>query len=283
MELRLDHVTIGGSSLDRLRAEFASVGLAPDYGGVHSNGVTQMALLGFDDGSYIELISTVESGAKAPWWPDHIAGDAGPCGWCARAPDIDTECVRLRSRGVPVRGPLPYHRDRADGTRVEWKLAFPDDGPPGTVLPFLIEDVTPRNLRVSPSPTVSGTELTGVAVVLIVVRDATWSVGLFEQVYGWTLRDVRPDPALGAIIVHFRATPVALAAPAPGARSGWMVERLQRFGECPAAILLRSNDLKRSARRFPATRAGTWFGRPALWFDPGMLGGTRLGVIQEDS
>jgi hypothetical protein len=119
-----------------------------------------------------------------------------------------------------------------------------------------------------------------VAVVMIVVRDATWSVGLFEQVYGWTLRDVRPDPALDAIIVHFRDTPVALAAPEPKARAGWMVERLDRFGEAPAAILLRSSDLKQSARRFPATRAGTWLGRPALWFDPGRLGGTRLGVIE---
>ena len=281
MELLVDHVTVAGSNLDRLRAAFASVGLAADYGGVHSNGITHMALIGFDDGSYIELISTVEAGTRAPWWPDHITGDAGPCGWCARATNLAGECERLKARGVPVRGPLPYHRDRADGQRVEWDLAFPDSGPPGTVLPFLIEDRTPRHFRVEPSAGVAGTELTGIAAVVIGVRDIAWTVSLYERVYGWTLRETRPDPQFGATVTHFRGTPVALAA--PNAPAGGLTGRLARFGESPAAILLRSRDLGRSARRFPAARTGAWLGRPALWFDPDQLGGTRLGIIEENS
>lgn len=263
-----------------MRAVFASVGLIADYGGVHSNGITHMALVGFDDGSYIELISTVEPGARSPWWPDHIAGDAGPCGWCARVTDIGAECDRLRSVGVPARGPLPYHRARPDGTRVEWDLAFPDDGPPGTVLPFLIEDRTPRALRVQPSASVTGTELTGIASVVIGVRNAAWTVAMFEQVYDWVPRVTQPDPAFDAIISSFRVAPVSIAAPAgPGT---WLNDRLNAFGECPAAIILRSKDLAESARRLPTTR-GTWLGRPALWFDPARLNGTRIGIIEEES
>ena len=63
--MKLDHVTIAGSSLDRLRDAFARIGLATEYGGAHANGVTHMALLGFDDGSYIELASTVKPGWRS--------------------------------------------------------------------------------------------------------------------------------------------------------------------------------------------------------------------------
>jgi hypothetical protein len=41
-------------------------------------------------------------------------------------------------------GPFPGGRTRPDGIALEWQLAFPTDD----VLPFLIEDVTDRALRV---------------------------------------------------------------------------------------------------------------------------------------
>ena len=279
MEIRVDHVTIAGSDLDALRRAFADAGLATEYGGLHSNGITHMALLGFDDGSYIELISTATPARSAPWWPEHISGDAGPCAWCARVGNLGAECERLKQLGIPVRGPSSYHRDRPDGGRVEWDLADVGAGERGVVLPFLIEDRTPRTLRVEPSPSVSGTELTGVMRVVIGVRDAVWSAALFEQVYGWIRRETRPEPAFGATVVQFRGTPVTLAAPLG---DGWLAERLDRFGECPAAFLLSSGNLDASAARLPATRPGTWLGRPVLWFDRERLCGVRLGIIQDD-
>src|SRR6266849_1717243 len=53
--LELDHVSICGSNLDTLRQAFTDVGMTPDFGGPHGNGITQMAIIGFDDASYIEL------------------------------------------------------------------------------------------------------------------------------------------------------------------------------------------------------------------------------------
>src|SRR5208282_5090765 len=50
--LELDHVSVCGSSLDTLRQYFTDVGLTPDFGGPHGNGITQMAMIGFDDGTY---------------------------------------------------------------------------------------------------------------------------------------------------------------------------------------------------------------------------------------
>ena len=69
--LKVDHVTIAGSSLPALEEAFTKAGLRPEYGGPHSNGVTHMALLGFDDGSYIELISTLKAGTRAQFWNRH--------------------------------------------------------------------------------------------------------------------------------------------------------------------------------------------------------------------
>ena len=53
--LKIDHVTIAGPELAPMERAFAGVGLVTDYGGPHSNGVTHMAWLGFNDGSYNEL------------------------------------------------------------------------------------------------------------------------------------------------------------------------------------------------------------------------------------
>ena len=80
MHLKIDQVTIPGSSLAEMDKAFADIGLTTDYGGPHSNGITHMSLLGFDDGSYIELISSLEPGKKdSAFWGEHIAGNGGPC------------------------------------------------------------------------------------------------------------------------------------------------------------------------------------------------------------
>ena len=63
--LKIDHVTIAGPRLEAMQAAFAGLGFTTDYGGPHSNGITHMALLGFRDGSYIELISSLEPGRMA--------------------------------------------------------------------------------------------------------------------------------------------------------------------------------------------------------------------------
>ncbi|PSQ09805.1 hypothetical protein BRC93_12015 [Halobacteriales archaeon QS_5_70_15] len=60
----VDHAVVAGSDLDALGTAFADVGLETEYGGEHSNGVTHNRTLGFADGSYLELISTIEPGPR---------------------------------------------------------------------------------------------------------------------------------------------------------------------------------------------------------------------------
>jgi hypothetical protein len=277
MSLRVDHVTIAGSHLASLEQAFTAVELKPLYGGPHSNGITHMALLSFADGSYIELISTLESGQTSPLWHAHIAGDGGPCAWAVEVDDVAAEAARLAGLGVPVRGPLYLNRQRPDGVLVEWDLAFLGNREPGATLPFLIKDRTPREWRVPPSTRVAEAGLRGVTRVVLGVEHLDRSADLFRRVYGWPAPHTGEDASLGARLAHFPGTPVTLAATAQ--KSGWLAERLAQYGESPCAFLLGAVDVDAVARRFSLAGSGSWFGRRVMWFDPARLKGIRLGLV----
>ncbi|HKB47879.1 MAG TPA: VOC family protein, partial [Ktedonobacterales bacterium] len=115
--LTLDHVTLAWSSLEPLERALVEVGLRADYGGPHGNRATHMDVLGFDDGSYVELIAPFEPGAPMAW-EVHLRGDAGPSAWAVTlsgTPELAAEAERMRARGVTVRGPMPSSRMRPDG------------------------------------------------------------------------------------------------------------------------------------------------------------------------
>jgi hypothetical protein len=63
--LKIDHVTVAGTSLKKMQADLAAVGIRTVYGGAHSNHATEMALVSFPDGGYLELIA-VQPNAEAP-------------------------------------------------------------------------------------------------------------------------------------------------------------------------------------------------------------------------
>lgn len=277
--LQVDHVTVAGPELAVLEQNFAGVGLAADYGGPHSNGITHMALLGFNDGSYLELISTLEPGPKdTVFWGKHIAGNAGPCAWAVRVDDITGEAARVAGLGISVAGPDYYQRRRPDGLLVEWDLAFLGDKGAGATLPFLIRDITPRDRRVRPSASVADGLLAGVDTVVLGVADLEEAAALFQRVYSWPAPEVADDALFGARLARFAGTPVTLAAPL--ASPAWLPDRLARFGDSPCAYLLHTGDLSAARQRYPLLQPGDWFGRPLAWFDPDRLHGFRIGVIE---
>jgi hypothetical protein len=290
--LGIDHVTLAWSRLEPLERALAGVGLRADYGGKHANRSTHMGVLGFDDGSYLELIAPFEPGPPMAWGP-HMRGDAGPCAWAVSirdAADLAAEADRLRGLGVAVRGPMPSGRSRPDGQQIAWEFAFVGEGEPGATLPFLIADRTPRELRVRPSAGVSGTELSGVALVVLGVSDLDHGEDLFRCVYGWPGALRQDDRAFGAALAHVPGTPVVLAAPpaADGPASGgaatplaenWLARRIAQLGPAPCAYLLGTRDLAASRARLPLVEGGRWFGREIAWIDPARVLGLRLGVV----
>ena len=95
MNLRLDQVAFGWSDHEGIVDAFREVGLDIEYGGEHADGTTQMSLLGFEDGTHLELIAPV--GEEAPRrWPAFLRTDGGPCAYLLGAGGDPGEAYSLR-------------------------------------------------------------------------------------------------------------------------------------------------------------------------------------------
>jgi hypothetical protein len=278
MKLTIDHVTVCGSDLARMRGGFAAVGLRTSYGGRHANAVTHMDLLPFPDGSYIELIAPIASPSGATGmmsgWAKRMEQNAGAGAWAVRAESIPEKAARLRGAGIAVRGPEVGSRLRPDGRKLEWETALLGSGAAGSVLPFLIEDKTPREWRLPAASESNGIE--GVAGVVIAVRDLHATAALFGRAFGCGEPLVEEDAVFGATLAKFAESPVILAA--PRARDSWLADRIERFGECPAAFLLKG--CSGAAEILVSDRCSRWFGKTIAWLDAERLQGTRIGMVE---
>lgn len=270
--LRIDHATVAWSDLDPVVDEFTELGLAPVYGGVHDNEVTHMSIVGFTDGSYIELLSTVAADTRSPLWAEYISGDAGPTAWAIEVDDVAAFAKRSIDADLPVNGPRTMTRERPDGTVLEWDLAFINGY--GETLPFVIRDRTPREYRVQPRETITSDYFSGIAEV--VIAQETIDPEPFRRLHRF------PDPVKGthddwnAALGSFPGQPATLAAPRG---EGWLADRVDRFGPSPCAFLLGTSDLGEVQESHPIARTDTWFGHRVGWFDTDLLDGM-LGVVE---
>jgi hypothetical protein len=191
--------------------------------------------------------------------------------------DLGAYVERLRKAGIKVDGPSDGSRKKPDGTTIEWQTAKVGEGPAGSVLPFMIQDKTPRELRVKPSPSVKGSPLTGIAMVVIGVKDFDAEIASFRKAFGLDAPKLEDHKEFGAKLAHFAGTPVMLAAPLDS--SSWLIERLAKFGESPVAYLLEAPDFSAAARQYSVSAETSWFGRKVGWFDAGKVNGAKLGFI----
>jgi len=273
--LEVDHTSICGSNLDTLRQMFTDVGLTPDFGGPHGNGITQMAAVGFDDGTYIDLIAPVKAGATSGSnWAKFMSEDAVTCAWAVGTNVLLQEVDRLKKAGIAVTTPERGSRKRPDGMSVEWMTADVGSGSPGSVMPFIIEDETPRAWRVQTSASVQGAPVAGVEDIVIAVSNLDASIATFRKAYGWSEPMTENQKDWGKM-AYFPGEPVILVA----SSGGWTSDRIGKFGESPVAILLASKDFAAAVKKYKLSGTKTWFGQKVAWFDTGKLKGVRLGVI----
>ena len=273
--LEVDHTSICGSNLDTLRQMFTDVGLTPDFGGPHGNGITQMAAVGFDDGTYIDLIAPVKAGATSGSnWAKFMSEDAVTCAWAVGTNVLLQEVDRLKKAGIAVTTPERGSRKRPDGMSVEWMTADVGSGTPGSVMPFIIEDETPRAWRVQTSASVQGAPVAGVEDIVIAVSNLEAAIAAFRKAYGWSEPLMENQKEWGKM-AYFPGEPVILVA----SSGGWTSDRIGKFGESPVAILLASKDFAAAVKKYKLSGTKTWFGQKVAWFDTGKLKGVRLGVI----
>jgi hypothetical protein len=165
----LDHVVLVVLDLARAVADHRERGFTVTPGGEHAGGLTHNALVGLQDGSYLELIAFHDLAAargKHSWAP--VAERGG--GWAdfALASNELLQDVAALSDLV-TRPPEDGGRTRPDGVAIAWRVARLQ--PP---LPFLIQDLTARELRVpSGDAAKHANGTTGVSSIVIGATDPT--------------------------------------------------------------------------------------------------------------
>ena len=268
-DLRLDHATIAGRDLQAMQARLAEAGIHAVYGGAHTNHATEMALVSFPDGSYLELMGIQahadETALERQPWAKELRGDAGPCAWAARAPNLAAEAARLKAAGIAVGAPERGGRERPDGVRLDWETADVGSAARGTFFPFLIQDFTPRAQRAYPQGKPVTRDFEGVRYVVIAVRSLDAAVKLYRRAFGFPepLRQVDAD--FGAQLASFGSAPVILAQPLT--KDSPVFARIEKFGEGPYAIVLGGA----RNRSEPAAKS-RWFGMDLDWLDRGEIG-----------
>ena len=184
MTFAVDHIVIAVDNLKAAAERYRADGYTVIPGGKHANRATANALICFADGSYLELLAATGD----PPQPGKIdfsrmlaAGD-GPAGFALRVNRLDALAAALRSKEVPVGDVVVGERKRPDGERVAWKLALVDDG----FTPFLIEDVTPHQLRVPDDPAITthANGKRGIESVIIGAHDLSATAKRYMRLLG---------------------------------------------------------------------------------------------------
>lgn len=270
--MRIDHVAFGWDGLEAVVDALAAVGLDTEYGGTHEDGTTHMALVGFEDGSYLELLAPTEGSppTAAGFWPDALAARAGPCAWAIRTDDVVAAATRAVESGLPIEGPLRGGRERPDGSRIEWDQFFQ-----GTedrwCYPFVIADRTPREWRVSPTEGVAERDLWGVDTVVLGVDDVDDAAARFERRYRFPTPTALDTDAVEGVAATVPGRPVAFVTAAES--------RLEQVGERPVAYLLGTDDIGGVRTSLDLTPTVEWGERRLAWLDHDLLRG-RVGVVE---
>jgi catechol 2,3-dioxygenase-like lactoylglutathione lyase family enzyme len=153
----IDHLVVLVPDLDTAIRNYTQLGFTVVPGGQHPTG-THNALIGFQDGAYIELIAFREPRPEHRWYWAVEAG-GGLIDYCLATDNLHADLEVFRAAGVPMSEPSPLARTRPDGYRLDWVLSMPPTSP--GIFPFLIEDKTPRSERV-PKETTHPNGVTGI-------------------------------------------------------------------------------------------------------------------------
>ena len=199
----LDHVVRVAPDLSRAIDDHRGRGFTVTPGGEHTDGQTHNALISFADGSYLELVAFRDSERSRDhrWWK-HAAG-GGLADFALLSDDLTADLIALGelALGPPTEG----GRTRPDGVRIRWRTARLT--PP---LPFLIEDLSARELRV-PAGTAArhANGATGIARLVVGARDPAEAERGFATLRGRGAPDVELQSAAADGVVDLKLAGLA--------------------------------------------------------------------------
>jgi hypothetical protein len=141
MPSRIDHLMWGAPDLEAAVADLQDrFGLRAVAGGVHPGRGTRNALLGLDDGIYLEIIAPDPAQPHAGFAAGLAALEAPALiTFAAASGDLPRVARTLETRGYQARGPVATRRTTPSGDLLAWELLFPFAHPFGTLCPFFID------------------------------------------------------------------------------------------------------------------------------------------------
>ena len=144
----LDHLVILVQDLEQATHDYERLGFRVTPGGEHADGLTRNALIPFQDGTYLEIVAFLDPGDPRDnvWGWRKFAKTGGLIDHCLASDDLVADVERLRERGLRVTEPHNGGRRLPDGEEIQWRSASIEQE--GRLLPFLIQDLTPRARRV---------------------------------------------------------------------------------------------------------------------------------------
>ncbi|MBI5302207.1 MAG: VOC family protein [Chloroflexi bacterium] len=166
-----DHFIVLVNDLNAAMESFRRLGFDARAGGEHPTFGSHNALVALADGTYLELVAFKNPAlAEKSFWRDGVrrvrAGE-GFGGFVLGANDLANDVAQLAACGLKYDAPQAGARVRLDGQRVEWHTAM-FGGLPTGALPFLIQDDTPRALRIEPPSDGLGSRARAKEVVVVV-------------------------------------------------------------------------------------------------------------------
>lgn len=210
MIVGIDHALIAVDDLEAAMGTYQRLGFQVVRGGQHPRHGTHNALVPLSDGFYLELMGVWDRSlaGRHPHTNQVVQaldGDNRLALFALDSDDLDADVEAIRGRGLPISDPVPGERERPDGERVAWRTAHPDN----PRLPFLIEDVTPRAVRVPEVTDGIGNRLR-IARIVIGTQDVEEVSSRFNLLFGSTQEERFLVMSRGTVLVEPASVPYAL-------------------------------------------------------------------------
>ena len=239
MLLGIDHIVIAGPNLDELSAAFVALGFSVVGGGRHPIG-SYNRLIGLQDGAYIELLSFYEDSPQHYWWDAVHSKGGGLIDFCLATDDIRADYAVFEKEGVEMSPLVGLSRRRFDGYQLSW-LNNEIYGPYQGLIPFIIEDETPREERV-PKENKHANGVTGIDTITLAARDAGVARRIMSAALGSEGEPTR-DEALKASGVAYEVGPHRLEYLKPDDETSPLHEQFTQSKPVPYRIRFRADGL----------------------------------------
>lgn len=168
-----DHFVLLVHDLNGAIKTFRDLGFEAHFGGEHPDSGTHNALVGFADGAYLEILAFKDAAlAQKSRWRDGLRMlnvREGFAAFVLGSTDLAMQVQAMRGQAINYGDPTPGSRKRPDGQTVAWRTAFVDNSATG-LMPFLIQDETPRVLRIEPPNDGLG-KLARVVQIVVAAKD----------------------------------------------------------------------------------------------------------------